>query len=182
MFLPKNTTSRLQPLDAGIIRNFKVRYRKSLVKYVLSRINDNASAAETVQDVSILMAIRWVQRAWKDVTPSTVKRCFEKFSFREGDDELIEDVDVDEEFSALVKELSSDVSPDEYVDFDAELATAEPGIKIVILGWRQKARAECIDSVINSAFRQVVISDESEDEVEVDKNERGPNLKKLSKC
>ena len=32
-------------------------------------------------------------------------------------------------------------------------------------------------SVINSAFRQVVISDESEDEVEVDKNERGPNLK-----
>ena len=32
-------------------------------------------------------------------------------------------------------------------------------------------------SVINSAFRQVVISDESEDEVEVDKNERCPNLK-----
>ena len=171
VFLPKNTTSRLQPLDAGIIRNFIVKYRKSLVKYVLSRINDNASAAEIVQDVNILMAIRWVQRTWKDVTSSTVKRCFE------GDDELMEDVDVVEEFSALVKELPSDVSPDEYVDFDAELATAEPGIKIDTLGWRQKARAECIDSVFNSAFRQVVISDESEDEVEVDKNERGPNLK-----
>ena len=89
----------------------------------------------------------------------------------------MEDIDVDEEFQALVKELSSDVSPDEYVDFDAELATAEPGIKIDKLGWRQKACAECIDSIINSAFRQVVISDKSEDEVEVDKNERGPNLK-----
>ena len=99
--------------------------------------------------------------------------CLEKCG-REGDDELMEDVDVDEEFSALVKELSSDVSPDEYVDFDAELATAEPAIKIDTLGWRHKTRAEC---VINSAFRQVVISDESEDEVEVDKNERGPNLK-----
>ena len=177
VFLPKNTTSRLQPLDAGIIRNFKVKYRKSLVKYVLSRINNNASAAEIVQDVNILMTIRWVQRAWKDFTPSTVKRCFEKCRFREGDDELMEGVAVDEEFSALVKELSSDVSPDEYVDFGAALATAELGIKIDTLGWRQKARAECVDSVINSVFRQVVISDESEDEVEVDKNERGPNLK-----
>ena len=72
VFLPKNTTSRLQPLDAGIIRNFKVKYR----------INDNASAAEIVQGVNILMAIRWVQRAWKDVTLSTVKRCFEKCGFR----------------------------------------------------------------------------------------------------
>ena len=145
---------------------------------MLSRINDNASAAEIVQDVNILMAIRWVHRAWKDVTPSTVKRYFEKCHFREGGDKLMEDVDVDEEFSALVKELSYDVSPNEYVDFDAELATAEPGIKIDTLGWRQKAHAECIDSVISSAFRQVVISDESEDEVAVDKNECGPNLKK----
>ena len=40
-----------------------------------------------------------------------------------------EDVDLDEEFSALVEELSSNVSPDEYVGFNAELATAEPGIK-----------------------------------------------------
>ena len=47
----------------------------------------------------------------------------------------------------------------------------------ITLGWRQKARAECIDSVINSVFRQVVISDESEDEVEVNKNKRCPNLK-----
>ena len=69
VFLPKNTTSRLQPLDAGIIRNFKVKYQKSLVKYVLLRINDNASAAETVQDVNILMAIRWVQRDGKTSNP-----------------------------------------------------------------------------------------------------------------
>ena len=67
-----------------------------------------------------------MQRAWKDVTPSTVERCFKKCAFQEGDDELMEDVDVDEEFSALVKELSSDVSPDEFVNFDAELATADP--------------------------------------------------------
>ena len=40
VFLPIRTTSRLQPLDAGIIRNFKVKYRKRLLKFVISRIDD----------------------------------------------------------------------------------------------------------------------------------------------
>ena len=40
VFLPKNTTSQLQPCDASIIQNFKVKYRKQLLKHVISRIDD----------------------------------------------------------------------------------------------------------------------------------------------
>ena len=40
IFLPKNTTSRLQPPDVGIIQNFKVKYKKRLTKHVLARINE----------------------------------------------------------------------------------------------------------------------------------------------
>ena len=58
IFLPKNTTSTLQPLDAGVIQNFKVKYRKRLVKYVLARINEYSSATQIIKDVNILMAIQ----------------------------------------------------------------------------------------------------------------------------
>ena len=34
-FLPPNTTSKLQPMDQGIIYNVKVKYRQSLIKYLL---------------------------------------------------------------------------------------------------------------------------------------------------
>ena len=58
IFLSKNSTSRLQPLDAGIIQNFKVKYRKRLIKYVLARINECSFATQIIEDVNILTAIR----------------------------------------------------------------------------------------------------------------------------
>ena len=66
-FLPKNTTSRLQPLDAGIIQNVKVKYRKLLLKFVISRVNDKKTASEIVKEVDVLKAIRWVKEAWNQV-------------------------------------------------------------------------------------------------------------------
>ena len=38
VFLPKNTTSKLQPLDVGLIKKFKMFYRKQLLQHVLARI------------------------------------------------------------------------------------------------------------------------------------------------
>ena len=101
IFLPKNTTSRLQPLDAGIIQNFKVKHRKRLVKYVLARINEYSSTTQIIKDVEILMAIRWAQEAWKEVTGTTIKNSFEKCGIIKIDD-LMEIEEEDLEFKALV--------------------------------------------------------------------------------
>ena len=38
-FLPKNTTSKLQPCDMGIIENFKRHYRKLIVRRILNNID-----------------------------------------------------------------------------------------------------------------------------------------------
>ena len=67
VFLPNNTTSRLQPLDAGIIKNFKLKHRKKLLKFVISRINDSVKATDIIQEVDVLKAISWIKSAWGDV-------------------------------------------------------------------------------------------------------------------
>ena len=77
---------RLQPLDAGIIQNFKVQYRKRPVKYVLARINEYSSATQIIKDVYILMAIQWAQEAWKEVTGRTINNYFEKCGVIKNDD------------------------------------------------------------------------------------------------
>ena len=56
-FLPPNTTSALQPLDLGIIKNFKLHYHRS---------------------VNLLVAIRWIALTWSEVTPDTIVKCFRK--------------------------------------------------------------------------------------------------------
>ena len=60
-FLPKNTTSHLQPLNAGIIQNFKVKYRKLLLKFVISRVNDKKTGSEIVKEVDILKSYQMGQ-------------------------------------------------------------------------------------------------------------------------
>ena len=62
-FLPANTTSMLQPLDLGIIKNFKCHYRTRLLRAVLSKVETASSASEVAKSVNVLDAIQWVKAA-----------------------------------------------------------------------------------------------------------------------
>ena len=76
LFLPPKTTSVLQLLDLRIIKNSKVHYSKLLLCYILSKIEECTTAREIVKSVTIPKAIRWVSRAWENVTPDTIRKCF----------------------------------------------------------------------------------------------------------
>ena len=60
-YLPPNTTSELQPLDAGVIANFKVNYRKLLLQNILIEIENCSNVSELAKNVTLLEAIRFLR-------------------------------------------------------------------------------------------------------------------------
>ena len=89
VFLPKNTTSRLQPLDAGIIQSFKYKYRKKLMRFVIARPKDDVLASEITKQVDVLQAIEWIAKAWGEVSVDTIKNCFKKCGFDENSNKMM---------------------------------------------------------------------------------------------
>ena len=67
------------------------------------------------------MVIQWAQEAWKEITGTTIKNCFENCEVVQSNDNLIEVEEDDLEFEALVRELSPDMSAAEYVYFDPDI-------------------------------------------------------------
>ena len=100
------------------MKNFKVKYRKRLVKYVLARIQEDASATQILKIVDVIVAIWWLQETWKEVTNLTMKNCFEKCGIKGHNEQMEVEEDDDLKFEALVKEFTADIPATEYANFD----------------------------------------------------------------
>ncbi|XP_034939464.1 tigger transposable element-derived protein 6-like [Chelonus insularis] len=81
MFSPANTTSKLQPLDQGIIHTFKRFYRREVAKHILTSLEENRSP-----DINVLLAMEIARKAWYSVSDVTVKNCFKKAGFWKSTD------------------------------------------------------------------------------------------------
>ena len=135
VFFPPNTTLKLQPLDLGVIQNFKVHYRRLLLRFVLASIDSCSSASEVAGSINILTAIRWILQAWKEVQPLTISKCFKKagilteqldVSSVGEDTDPFEDLDSQIDLEGLISRTmgtTDKYSAEAYINGDHELPT-----------------------------------------------------------
>ncbi|XP_047329781.1 CENP-B homolog protein 2-like [Impatiens glandulifera] len=153
-FLPPNTTSKIQPCDADIIRNFKFHYRR---RFFYNLLEGFETGTQNPEKINILDTMNFAIAAWSiNVQLKTIANCFQHFKLRhvnttaisEDVDQLSEDV---QQLSLLIKELN-------YRDaMDVE--------KVINYPSENKAAAEFLndEQIISS-----VMENEKEDEVEDD--------------
>ena len=74
IFLPPNTTSKLQPMDQSVIRSLKADYKTMSIKKLI----EATEKKKPLPEFSILDALQMLDLAWRKVTTKTVVNCFEK--------------------------------------------------------------------------------------------------------
>uniref|UniRef100_T1ITI2 Ecdysteroid-phosphate phosphatase n=1 Tax=Strigamia maritima TaxID=126957 RepID=T1ITI2_STRMM len=112
-FFPPNTTAKLQPLDAGIIRSFKSKFCELLLIEMVAAVESSTNPTE-------INAINWASEAWNGVTVSTIQNCFNHVGF-----ELNNLIPEDGDNPLLLSYVNFDdkLSADEYVTVDLDSNT-----------------------------------------------------------
>jgi hypothetical protein len=123
MFLPANTTARLQPCDAGIIAWIKKNYRIKLVRKLLVAYENKEDLKIDLKDAILLL-----HSSWKELKSSTVKNCFKKCGFNtESQNDETEDNDLEENtnWENLASHLELNLSFTDYITMDDNLTVCE---------------------------------------------------------
>ena len=74
-YLPKNTTSKIQPLDQGVISAFKMIYRRELIKKI---VDDERPVQESLKAINVKEMIHLSGQSWEIVSATSIEKCWMK--------------------------------------------------------------------------------------------------------
>ncbi len=171
LFLPPNTTSRLQALDAGIIRSFKQRYRNKMLKFVIELLDDNEDndLSDVIKRLTLLKAIYFMHSSNKEIPNSVFINCFKEcgvaFDFVENEshNDLNDDLFVENNWNSINHRLELGFeSYEEFVSIDDEIT------------YRQELTDEQIIESVRPT--EEIVCDSSDTEIEDNDNEVFDNI------
>ena len=156
VFFPPNATSVLQPLDQGVIRCFKLHYRKLFLRHVLSQA-DSGNSDQLAKSVNVMNAIQWITKAINSIPQSCVQHCFKKAGFEiPVSNVLCENATTTDESELFeLFKISGSSQMQEYIDIDANLSTEDSNEDI-------KSFISTVVEDVN--FNNLESSEEDEDE------------------
>ena len=85
IFLPPNTTSHTQPMDQGVIRTLKAKYRSLAVRKLIAALEKK----NPVPTISILSAMVMLEKVWNAVSNKAFSNCFKKAGISEKEVERV---------------------------------------------------------------------------------------------
>ncbi|XP_049771006.1 tigger transposable element-derived protein 6-like [Schistocerca cancellata] len=119
-FFPPNATSRLQPLDQGIISLIKRAYRKRLVRAAIRAAENNSATPNW----NLLDAIKAIAAAWNSVSAHHMGKCFNR-GWRHSNTEDVhglEDATSPDEWTVLQDVANPGISFEEFISVDDDVA------------------------------------------------------------
>jgi len=129
-FFPPNVTARLQPMDQGVILDFKRKYKKCIVKDMIKSLDKNQKL-----EVSLLDAINYAHKSWTSVSSKTIENCFRHAGFKAESEEIISEDIIDPEPLETLLQVANEkgcngCDIDTFLNIDNDIAIcAQPTVK-----------------------------------------------------
>jgi len=124
-FQPPNAMSLIQPLDMGIIANFKRHYKSLMLRQLISVIDTTTegTAAQIARKLSLLDALHIVKQGWNRIETTTIANSFRHASFvKERPVDANSDITLDETIIYKPDDMNMDEIVS-YVSLDNGVAT-----------------------------------------------------------
>ena len=155
--LPANATSKLQPMDQGIINNLKALYRNKVLSKLICSLDKGTDSTVTLLD-----ALHYINAAWDGILQTTVRKCFQKCGIGRHPEQCTSDDNTPVQ-SQIQQQLQhsgvaglEDITPEDYITVDSEVVVAEElTTESIVAQVRYKNSDECEDDENNDENEEV---------------------------
>ena len=164
IFLPPNMTPITQPMDQGVIRSLKAKYRAKMIRKYINAIDSN----KELPKITILDAMVMLEQSWSMLPGTTITNCFKKaWISKESQQNSINNTD--DPFAQLTENLNELMALDPNLasyGFTAESFTdTDDGVATLVqaLLSDEELLRECTNDSTNNEEDAQMIEDESEE-------------------